>query len=184
MNTKKNYRHCIRFVALLSAMLALFTCSGCFGADFETAEGFYQVAAEAGEFELSEKASAFIKAHEELFPAANPDAALNYCDYELDYRQIVKKPESYGDKMLASVELYVVSSYETDLSDTTCMTEIHAVDLETDQSYYIFYRGSLEVFEDDVISAVLLPLGVYTFDNISGGTTISLACAGSFIEIE
>ncbi len=132
-------------------------------------------------YQMSDKAEKFISEHENCFPSTNYDHIAQYIDTSLDYRHISKNPENYGDKLMELEELYIIGIDETNISDDKKFSEIQACDID-ENIYYILYNGSIDVFEDDSIKAALLPLGMTSYDNVDGGTTIALVTAGSYIE--
>ncbi len=132
-------------------------------------------------YEMSEKAENFISENENCFPSTNYEHILQFIDTSIEYRYISKNPANYGDKLIEVSELYVIGIDETNIDEEGKFTEIQALDID-ENVYYILYNGSLDIFEDDVISAVMLPLGMTSYENLDGGTTVALVTAGSYIE--
>lgn len=125
-------------------------------------------------FKLTEKAEQFLSDHPELFPEKG-DIDDKFVDYNLNFRQIVKNPSKYGDKLLYIQQGQVVETYE---SDDESLTEINVTDGE--QQYWIFYLGTLDsIYEDSTVSVYGLPLNTSSFKNTDGGSTSVVVLAGS-----
>ena len=134
-------------------------------------------------FELTDSAKTFLKDNSDLFPCDSEisDDSINY-DY--DYRKIVKNPDKYGDKLIMIPFAIVLQATETKLEDGSYFTEVLVTDIDAGCEYSLFYIGELEdVVEDEYVSCIGLPLGEYSFSNVSGGTTISIPIAASQVEV-
>lgn len=131
-------------------------------------------------YQMSVKSEQFIIDHEDFFPTTNYEYIASMIDTSIEYRHVEKNSEAYGEKLMELQELYVLSISETDLGEGNMFTEIEAVDVQ-DNSYYILYNGSLDFFKEDIVKAVILPMGFTSYDNIGGGTTNALVAAGSYI---
>lgn len=132
---------------------------------------------------LNDKAVQFLKNHNELFPVKSENQLSNksLINYDLQYKHIAKNPDKYGDKFMVLPDLMVVQIFETDLGDNQYVTEINALDMNG-QQFYLFYNGELEdIFEEDAISVVGLPLGISSFDNVDGGQTLVAVLAASYV---
>lgn len=132
-------------------------------------------------YELNEKALQFLSEHEDCFPVTDYKHIENLVDTSIEYRHIEKNASKYGDKLMEISELYVMSIEEEEIGNSI-FTAIQAVDAG-ENIYVIFYNGSLEdVFKEDIIKVDILPFGVTSYDNVSGGTTNAVIGAGSYIE--
>lgn len=132
---------------------------------------------------MTESAKTFINAHDSLFPCetdADKAEAISLTDEELARKHIAKGGSSFGDKLLADNGLKVLQIFENNTEGYT-LSWILASDKNGDY-YAIYYLGSIDVYEDDRINVRVLPLGNSSFDNISGGTTLVVVCAGSIVE--
>ncbi len=132
-------------------------------------------------YTMSDKAEKFISEHEDCFPSTNYSHISQYVDTSIDYRHVSKNPENYGNKLMELQELYVIGIDETNIDEERKFTEIQACDID-ENIYYILYNDSIDIFEDDIIKATFLPLGMTSYENLDGGTTIALVTAGSYIE--
>lgn len=133
-------------------------------------------------FTLNDKARQFLKEHNDYFPTANYEHISADIDTSVEYKHVEKTPGTYGDKLMEVQELYVMSIAETDLENGNKFTEMEVVD-EQENCYYIIYNGELEnVFKEDIVSADILPLGITSYDNVSGGVTHSLVGAGAYVQ--
>lgn len=132
-------------------------------------------------FIISEKAKTFLMEHEDYFPTTNYNHIASMVDTALEYRYVEKNASEYGDKLMELSELYVISISEESMDEQNKFTEIQAVDIE-DNVYLILYIGAVDIFKEDIIKAVALPLGTTSYENVSGGTTNALVVAGSYLE--
>ncbi len=145
---------------------------------FLTAQSYYQSTTT-----MTPAAKEFIDAHEDLFPCETDEAkaeAVSLTDTGLSWKMINKSPNQYGDQMFTANRLEVVQIFETPDAGWT-LTWILAIDNEFNY-YAIYYLGSVDVYEGDTINIRVLPMGTSSFDNVSGGTTLVVACAGSIVE--
>ena len=136
-----------------------------------------------GRFDVPDHIIAYIDDHPQLFPQAEEGAIAEDELQDFVYKQFTKtrKQETPG---LVKQELGVMSIYETeseDFGDT--VTYMLAFDL--DENYYaLYYLGSEEVFDGDVIVAYSIPVATSSFDNIGGGTTNVVVMLTSQMEVE
>ncbi len=127
-------------------------------------------------YTLTEKAETFLTQHSDLFPCEG-DIDKSLIDDKLDYRQILKNANKYGDKLFDISLGLVVQIFEESLGDEEYFTTINVSD--GDLQYIVLYNGELnEVFEDSIISLVGLPIGISQFDNLDGGKTRVVCLAG------
>lgn len=135
-------------------------------------------------YQMSAKSQVFLAEYENYFPATDDEQLEVYdmVDTSIEYRYIEKNPELYGDRLMLASGLYITSISETDLGEIGMFTWIEAVDEQSGECYDIFYNDSLDLFREDMISAVVLPLGFTFYENVGGGTTQSLVAVGSTIE--
>mgnify|MGYP004665266277 CR=1 FL=1 len=77
-------------------------------------------------------------------------------------------------------ECYVIKAEESGEGKTT-VTEIQMNDSDYNY-YYVIYIGSLDVYKDDTVQVYGVPVGMTSFENVGGGTTVSLVMAGSYIQ--
>ena len=133
-------------------------------------------------YTVNDLASQFLANHENYFPCEDYMQIVGDIDRSIEYKHIEKSPEQYGDKLMELLELYVMSISETDIGNGNKFTEIETSDANG-YFYYILYPGAVDdVFKDDLIQAVVLPLGISGYDNVSGGTTVTLVGAGAYVE--
>ena len=76
-------------------------------------------------------------------------------------------------------ECYVIKAEESGKGDNT-VTEIQMNDSDYNY-YYVIYVGSLDIYKDDTVQVYGVPVGMTSFENVSGGTTVSLVMAGSYV---
>lgn len=80
-----------------------------------------------------------------------------------------------------SVKGTVISIEETS-QDGPTISNTDIIDTEGNIYSYISYKSSDDILEGDVVEFLGTPLGVYSFDNVSGGLTNSIAIFGGQIE--
>lgn len=128
-------------------------------------------------YQMSDKSKKFIKEHSDLFPASG-DIDSDLIDESINYRQILKNSDDFGDKLMTIPAAYVVQIDETKMANDKYFTDINISD--GDQQYYVLYIGKLKtVFEDHYVSVYGLPLGTGNFENTDGGSTNAVVLAGA-----
>lgn len=146
---------------------------------YVTAQSIYQ-----NSTHMSEKCETFLSEHASLFPCATEEdqsTAYTFVDDSITYAKLNKNMEPFGDRLAEFHQLTVSQIFETSNFYGHDLTWILAYD--NDMNYYaIYYDGTVDVYDDDTINVLALPLGQSSFDNVSGGTTLIVAFAGSLIE--
>lgn len=142
---------------------------------FEALEGYEDMP-----ITLTEKSKTMLKENESLFTSNSTDGLEQYTDFDLDYRIIMKNVSSYGDRLMYIPEAYVISVSEEEVEGKT-LTEMQLIDANEKYYYVIGMTSYGEIYEDDVVECYGLPVSDTTFENIGGGTTISLVLAGSAV---
>lgn len=135
-------------------------------------------------YTLNTKASTFLKEHGDLFTVTNrSDIPEELIDYSIEYKHIAKNDTKYGDMLMSLDNLTVVQVFEESIGNGEYLTSLNVIDM-LGQQYWIYYKGELEnVYEDEIINVVGLPLGNSSFSNVENGDTLVLVIAGSYIEI-
>lgn len=137
---------------------------------------------EAMPFVLTEKAKVMLKEKEAWF-LANQNEGLDACtDFTLEYKVLNKNIDKHGDKLFCLEEAYVLSIDETQIEERTTFSELHLLDADGNSYYMISFVAYEDIYEDDVVSVYALPVGETAFDNVSGGTTLAIMCAGCYVE--
>lgn len=131
-------------------------------------------------YTISDKASEFLLDYPKFFSTTKFKKVRDYIDYDISYKHIAKNASKYGDKLMCISPAYVISCSETEIDDETTLTELQIMD-DDDNNYMVIYIGSVDVFENDVVECYGLPLGTSSFENVSGGTTLAIVAAGSYI---
>lgn len=132
-------------------------------------------------YTISPKAKDFLNEHPEVCPTKKLQKVKKYLDTSVEYKKIAKNQDNFGDKIMKVSEVYVIRANEGKTDDGSTITEIQANDAKGN-NYNIIYMDSVDVYEDDTACIYGIPLGMTSFDNVSGGTTISLVMAGSYIK--
>lgn len=135
-------------------------------------------------YELNDKAADFLTEYDELFPCENlEDIDTELIDDSITKRQIQKNDSKFGDKLFVLPSVYVLQILEEEIYEGDYITEVNVIDEEGDQYYIIYYGELTDVYEDDTVSVVGLPLGNSSFENTDGGQTLVIVIAGSYIEL-
>ncbi|GAE04305.1 hypothetical protein JCM10914_345 [Paenibacillus sp. JCM 10914] len=138
-----------------------------------------------GDESIHEKTYNYILDHYELFPAVSEEtylASKQKVDSNVTSRQLLKNLNPYLNQMI-EVSGVVIDITEEEIRQGIIVTEIHIVD-DYDNSYVGFYAGATgDIYEEDFVTIRGVPTSLYYFDNISGGTTISILLGVSTIEI-
>lgn len=129
--------------------------------------------------ELSDSSKEYIESNPNLFPANSYEDVSSLINHEIAYKHIMKSPGKYDSTFLQ------ISGVVVDIEEITngdrYVNIIHTMDDRFD-SYYTCYIGELpDIFEEDYITIVGIPLGVSSFSNVSGGTTNVIMIAASRI---
>lgn len=133
-------------------------------------------------YTISPLAKDFINQNPALFPCKDKKNLEKYIDSSLEYKMIAKNQNKYGDKLMYVSAAYVVNVAENNYEDGTSLTEIQAID-EDANMYYVIYVGTLDdIYQEDAIEIYGSPIGMTSYENVSGGTTIPVVIAGSYIE--
>lgn len=131
---------------------------------------------------MPELAENFIVEHDNLFPCETEETineASELTDATIERKHLSKGGMSIGDKFFSANGLTVQQIFESNECGYT-FSWILASD--SNYEYYaIYYLGSIDVYEGDRISIRALPLGNSSFENISGGTTLVVVCAGATV---
>ena len=137
-------------------------------------------------FQLNEKAKQFLSEREDQFPITAESGTVTVdsgaVDTEFDYREVLKNPAKFGDRLITLSGVYLNQIFESKILDDAYITELYVID-ENKQVYYILYVGNaLDGFlKGDFLTVYGLPLGTSFYDNVSGGTTNVIVVAGSLI---
>lgn len=154
----------------------------------ETPENIYKYLSanyNAVPFEISEKAAAFLKIHPELFPAKASIDCESYINWSIEYKHLAKNAANYGDSLIhvngEAVQVSELPTADTGLSMP--ITVINMIDYEGNQ-FYVFYIGSIDLYEGDPVAVTGLPMDMSSFTNTDNGETLCPVIAGSYISKE
>lgn len=148
-----------------------------------TALDFYTILEDNGvaPYTLNEKAIQFLTDHDDFFPLdieGGAEITEETIDYSIEARHISKNEEKYGDKLMMLPPAQVRQIKEIPVDDNHYLTTLNIYDYDG-QQYYVIYKGELEdIFDDDVVNVIGLPLGFSHFDNTAGGQTLVVVLAG------
>ena len=127
---------------------------------------------------FNEKSQSFVSANLDLFPTSDVDSLTKYIDNSFEAKKILKTPDDYGDKLIAleNLQIIQISSFLIDKNvPTSNVTSAILTDLDG-YIYRVYFVGEVpDAYEGDFISQLhTLPLGVSSYENIGGTTTISI----------
>lgn len=148
-----------------------------------TALDFYTILEDNGAvpYTLNERAIQFLTDHDDFFPLdieGGAEITEEIIDYSIEARHIAKNENKYGDKLMMLPPAQVRQIKEVPVDDTHYLTTLNIADYDG-QQYYVIYKGELEdIFDDDVVNVIGLPLGFSHFDNTAGGQTLVVVLAG------
>ena len=129
-------------------------------------------------FTMNASSASFLEAHTDLFPAGKQASLANYIDKSVEYKHLNKNIEKYGDILFENNAMHVIDIHEENVQDEVCLTTVHVID-EGGNSFIVLYKGELpDIYKDDTVSVCGLPLGISSFENVGGGSTIAVVLAG------
>ncbi|MGN1317680.1 MAG: zinc-ribbon domain-containing protein [Lachnospirales bacterium] len=136
-------------------------------------------------FTISDKAKAFLTEHPNLFPAKAYIDCQDYITWSVEYKHLAKNAANYGDKLIEIYgtisQIWELSTDVTGLNDTVSV--INMSDYNGDR-FFVFYYGSLDIYEGDNITMTGLPLDMGSYTNTIGGSTNCAVIAGTYIQKE
>lgn len=133
--------------------------------------------------ELDDTTVEFLQEHENIFPAETEEdktEAMNLVDSTIEYKHLSKSTNNYLDKLVYFKTQDLIQTEEFTMWGHT-VTRMLTADQNYSNYHYIFYDGSIEVFDGDNITFVSLPVGNASFDNIGGGSTNVIVSIASVI---
>lgn len=130
-------------------------------------------------YTISPKAKTFLNDHPEVCAAKKVNSIKKYVDASIEYKQVEKNQNKFGDKIMKTPECYVIKVNESGEGNST-ITEIQVCDADSNY-YYVIYNGSLDIYKEDTVQIYGVPVGMTSFENVGGGTTVSLIIAGSYV---
>lgn len=132
-------------------------------------------------FTITDKASDFIKNNEDIFPVSDINVIKDKINYSLDYRQLIKNINNYGNELISFNEGHIIGIYENN-SYGYDFTEVQVTTGITLNTYYIFYFGKLnDLYIGDNVEIYGLPIATMSATNLSNTTTKSVVLLGSYI---
>ena len=130
-------------------------------------------------YTISPKAKTFLNDHPEVCAVKKVNSIKKYVDASIKYKQVEKNQNKFGDKIMKTPECYVIKVNESGEGNST-ITEIQVCDADSNY-YYVIYNGSLDIYKEDTVQIYGVPVGMTSFENVGGGTTVSLIIAGSYV---
>lgn len=120
----------------------------------------------------------------DYLPAENDEDidAVKQKAQAIDYRLLNKNPQKYFGKLLTFKGQVLSIDEEIDPSDDTAISYLQIVDDEDHDYTIIMIKAAEDILEDDYVQFWGMPVGGYSFENVSGGYTNAQAFYGSHIE--
>ncbi|WP_176560423.1 hypothetical protein [Brevibacillus dissolubilis] len=123
----------------------------------------------------------FLKAKIHLFPATKQEIneARALVDKNVGFKHLDKNIAKYNGVMFRDTG-HVIEIEEVPDTDIGTVSVVHVLNDDFD-SYQILFPGPLEIFKDDQVEFIGVPVMMSGFDNVSGGFTKVAIIAGSHI---
>lgn len=133
------------------------------------------------EFPVNECSIDFIREHPDFFTASDPAVLDSFVDWELNYKQMVKTPDRFGDKLMKLDNYIVLQIWEYDLWGKT-VTEMLIHDEAYEVYYYVFYLNSApNVYDGSTISLYALPVYSSSYETTVGGVNNCYVLFGCYV---
>lgn len=136
------------------------------------------------QLELSQESYDFIVANYKFFPAKSKEDIAQVeenADSSITAKHLNKNAQPYFKK-IATFQGSVISVEENPLENGETVSVTHVYD-DAGQSYeVIMYKSTGDILEDDMVRFWGVPVGQYSFENVSGGSTNAQVFFGSHIE--
>lgn len=126
----------------------------------------------------------FITKNHTLFPAktdADVEKVKQMVDTSVNYKLLNKNATPYFEKVV-SFEGDVISVEEQNLDNGDVVSVTHIMDDEGNSYEVIMYKSTGDLLEEDRARFWGIPLGAYSFENVSGGSTNVQEFFGATIE--
>jgi hypothetical protein len=134
--------------------------------------------------ELSQESYDFIVANHTLLPAmtdADITKVKGLVDPSISYKLLNKNAAPYYSKFVSFTGSVVrVEEQQVESGDTVSLT--HVMDDEFNSYQLFMYKGTGDILEEDSVQFWGIPVGISSFENVSGGTTNVQVIIGSHIE--
>lgn len=120
---------------------------------------------------MEQKSYDFIVKNHTFFPSKNSSKLAKLVDKKITTKHLNKNIDTYLEKFLTITGgVLQIEETETDLGITTI---VHVVDEYGNSVMGVYPNNSGDILEDDVVTIIGVPIANYSFDNISGGTTMA-----------
>lgn len=133
--------------------------------------------------ELNDTTLEFIRAHENIFPATTEEEkseTMGLVDSSIEYKHLSKSTSNYLDKLIYFKMQEIIQTDEFTMWGHT-LTSIVTADQNYSNFHFIFYDGTIDIFDGDNITFVSLPVGSASYNNVSGGSTNVIVSIASII---
>ena len=123
--------------------------------------------------ELDETTVQFIEENEDIFPAMTDDAkakANDLIDTDIEYKHLTKSIGSHLENLFVSNSHHVTQTRELNYWGRP-LTFMIIADGNYSNFQFAIYDGSIEIYDQDTVDVVSLPIDTASYDNLGGGTT-------------
>ena len=132
---------------------------------------------------IDEKTYNYLVDHYELFPAVTSEsksAAKAEVDASITTRHLLKNIKPYLDKMVTVSGF--VEEIEEEETEIGTIASIHIIDDNDNSVVGVFMDSTGDILDGDNVTMTGVPTMVYSFDNVSGGTTVAILFTVSTIQ--
>lgn len=130
-------------------------------------------------YSLNDESIKFIDEHPELFPADNESDLEELIDYDVEYKQLNKNITPYLTRLIEK-KLYVVQIEVYPDMYGKDATFIILENNDGSEVYYVIYFGDTgDIYEDDTVTCIGLPIAQSSYKNVLGGYTKCIVVFGS-----
>lgn len=133
---------------------------------------------------LNSASTQFIMENEPIFPALTEEAktlAKDLVQPDVGYKHLTKSIDDYLGVLFSANSQYVVQVREVKYWGHT-MTTILLADSDFSNYQYAFYDGRIDIYDDDTVNIVSLPITNASFENIGGGVTNVVVTIASIVD--
>lgn len=139
------------------------------------------------EGKMTDKAIEFYHNHKDLFPVHSNEEAeeMDKCIISNpSYAELSKNITEFGDGLITLDGISTLQVYENTFfgRDFSWLLMAYEYPDGSVEIYVINFLGSTDIIEGDIVNVIGLPMGAYSYDNVSGGKTNAITILGSEIE--
>lgn len=133
-------------------------------------------------FGVNDMSVSFIEEHTDFFVTEDSTVLEPFVDGELRYKQLIKSPSQYGDKLIKLSNYTVIQIWENEQWGKT-LTTMLIRDSNYEEYYFVFYLGvAADIYEDSKITLYALPIDSSSYETTGGGTNNCYILYGCYIK--